>query len=111
MLRSRDAKTQRLMQQIALIENELLTISSVEIDRHRAKSEQETKLLAEKRQALVQLLGQLCGERDKRMEQLKRRLVSLRAAVVLWWWCGLGLGARLGREGACLNGLGVGACN
>ncbi|KAL4219600.1 E3 ubiquitin-protein ligase lrsam1 [Mactra antiquata] len=77
LLLQKDVKHQRISSQIALIEDELASLTVVEIEKREYKMEEEMNRLAEKRIALIALLSQLMEEQDKRQIELRRRLEEM----------------------------------
>ncbi|XP_056011978.1 E3 ubiquitin-protein ligase LRSAM1-like [Ostrea edulis] len=70
----KDAKSRRIGQQINLIEEELASLTLVEIQRKEERTDDEINRLAEKRVELLGLLSQLMTEQESRREELKKRL-------------------------------------
>lgn len=77
LLMQKDSRHSRVTNQINLIEKELAQLTVVEMERKELKVEMEMNLVAEKRIALTEMLVQLIAERDKREDQLKKRLVEM----------------------------------
>ncbi|XP_052789874.1 E3 ubiquitin-protein ligase LRSAM1-like isoform X2 [Mya arenaria] len=70
----KDVKHQRIRNQIALIQDELASLTVVEIEKRDHRMEQEMNRLAEKRIMLIELLSQLMEEQDNRQIELRKRL-------------------------------------
>ncbi|PAA65224.1 hypothetical protein BOX15_Mlig001233g4, partial [Macrostomum lignano] len=77
LLIQRDYKSQRLCQEVSLIERELCAITRAEMQRRRDRSDASLTALAAKRDALIRLLQQLMDERTKRANELTKRLAEL----------------------------------
>lgn len=73
----KDTKHQRISSQIALIQEELMGLTAVEIEKRSLRMEEEINIVAEKRIALIELLSQLMQEQEKRQILLKRRLKEM----------------------------------
>ncbi|KAK3088307.1 hypothetical protein FSP39_017332 [Pinctada imbricata] len=73
----RDAKHQRISSQISLIEEELASLTALEIQRRELRTEEEVNIIAEKRIALIEVLSQLLHEQEARQEELKKRLEEM----------------------------------
>ncbi|OWF52585.1 E3 ubiquitin-protein ligase LRSAM1-like [Mizuhopecten yessoensis] len=73
----KDTKHQRISTQIALIQEELMNLTAVEIEKRSLRTEEEINVVAEKRIALIELLSQLMCEQEKRQILLKRRLKEM----------------------------------
>ncbi|XP_052223149.1 E3 ubiquitin-protein ligase LRSAM1-like isoform X2 [Dreissena polymorpha] len=70
----KDVKNQRIRGQIALIQDELASLTVVEIEKRGCRMEEEMNRLAEKRNALIELLAQLMEEQDRRQIELRHRM-------------------------------------
>ncbi|KAJ8300947.1 hypothetical protein KUTeg_022466, partial [Tegillarca granosa] len=70
----KDTKNQRITQQIALIQDELASLTAVERQKKDLKLDQEINLLAEKRIDLTAMLTQLMEEQELRKAELRERL-------------------------------------
>lgn len=77
LLLQKDAKHQRITNQIALIQEELSNLTVVEIERREFRAEEEMNRLAEKRITLIELLSQLMEEQDNRQIELRKRLEEM----------------------------------
>ncbi|XP_060571912.1 E3 ubiquitin-protein ligase LRSAM1-like [Ruditapes philippinarum] len=77
LLLQKDAKHQRITNQIALIQEELSNLTVVEVERREFRAFEEMNRLAEKRIALIELLSQLMLEQDNRQIELRRRLEEM----------------------------------
>ncbi|XP_060069768.1 E3 ubiquitin-protein ligase LRSAM1-like [Ylistrum balloti] len=73
----KDTKHQRISGQIALIQEELMSLTAVEMEKRSMRMEEEINIVAEKRIALIELLSQLMLEQEKRQEVLKKRLKEM----------------------------------
>lgn len=73
----KDAKTQRITQQINMIEEELAGLTLVELQRKDERTDDEINRLAEKRVELLGLLSQLMSEQESRREELRKRLAEM----------------------------------
>nr|XP_022321142.1 E3 ubiquitin-protein ligase LRSAM1-like [Crassostrea virginica]XP_022321143.1 E3 ubiquitin-protein ligase LRSAM1-like [Crassostrea virginica]XP_022321144.1 E3 ubiquitin-protein ligase LRSAM1-like [Crassostrea virginica] len=73
----KDAKTQRIFQQINMIEEELASLTLVELQRKEERTDDEINRLAEKRIELLGLLSQLMSEQESRREELRKRLSEM----------------------------------
>lgn len=73
----KDAKTQRITQQINMIEEELAGLTLVELQRKEERTDDEINRLAEKRVELLGLLSQLMSEQESRREELRKRLAEM----------------------------------
>uniref|UniRef100_K1QGE1 E3 ubiquitin-protein ligase LRSAM1 n=1 Tax=Magallana gigas TaxID=29159 RepID=K1QGE1_MAGGI len=73
----KDAKTQRITQQINMIEEELTGLTLVELQRKEERTDDEINCLAEKRVELLGLLSQLMSEQESRREELRKRLAEM----------------------------------
>lgn len=89
LLVQRDYKSQRLCQEVSLIERELCAITRAELQRRRDRSDASLTALAAKRDALIRLLQQLMDERARRASELTKRLAELeeqrRADQIDYW--------------------------
>ncbi|XP_033732703.1 E3 ubiquitin-protein ligase LRSAM1-like [Pecten maximus] len=73
----KDTKHQRISRQIALIQEELIGLTAVEIEKRALRMEEEINIVADKRIALIELLSQLMQEQEKRQVLLKERLKEM----------------------------------
>ena len=73
----KDARNQRITEQIQMIEEELYNLTVVELERRHMKANLEANLLEEKRDSLIKLLEQLLNEQDKRKLELKKRMIEM----------------------------------
>ncbi|XP_061189417.1 E3 ubiquitin-protein ligase LRSAM1-like [Saccostrea echinata] len=73
----KDIKSQRIAQQINMIEEELASLTRVEIQRKEERTDDEINRLAEKRIELLGLLSQLMHEQEGRRDELKKRLAEM----------------------------------
>uniref|UniRef100_A0A183TBH5 RING-type domain-containing protein n=1 Tax=Schistocephalus solidus TaxID=70667 RepID=A0A183TBH5_SCHSO len=75
----RDLQSQRIIQEIRLVEQELCRLTQAEQERKRTSSQQAISSLAEQRGKLLQLLQSLQKAKDRRETELQNRLVELEA--------------------------------
>ncbi|KAL5012900.1 hypothetical protein ScPMuIL_011451 [Solemya velum] len=73
----KDAKHNRISNQIALVEEELAELTLVEIEKRSLRMEEELNRLAEKRIALIDLLTQLLSQQENRQAELRKRLQEM----------------------------------
>ncbi|CAI2738530.1 unnamed protein product, partial [Dicrocoelium dendriticum] len=69
-----DSQAQQLHQDIGLVEEELLRLTKVELERKSRSAELNLQCLAERRSDLVQLLARLSLEQSRRQQELRDRL-------------------------------------
>ncbi|XP_041368128.1 E3 ubiquitin-protein ligase LRSAM1-like isoform X2 [Gigantopelta aegis] len=70
----KDDRHKRITSQIDLIQQQLQQLTLIEIEKKALRMESEINVTAEKRVMLTALLCQLLDERDKRQDELKKRL-------------------------------------
>nr|VZI24339.1 unnamed protein product [Spirometra erinaceieuropaei] len=75
----RDMQSQRIIQEIRLVEQELCRLTQAEQERKRASSQLTVSTLAEQRGKLLQLLQSLQKAKERRETELQNRLVELEA--------------------------------
>ncbi|CAH1270954.1 LRSAM1 [Branchiostoma lanceolatum] len=73
----KDIKHSRVTGQIALIEQELVQLTVVEMEKKALRMDVEQEVLCQKRTALTALLVQLLEEKQNREQELKKRLVEM----------------------------------
>lgn len=73
----KDARNQRITEQIAMVEEELYNLTVIELEKRHMKAKIEANLLEEKRHSLIKLLEQLMAEQEKRRMELKKRLIEM----------------------------------
>lgn len=73
----KDAKIQRITSQIGLIQEELMGLTVLEMEKRALRTEDEINIVAEKRIALIELLSQLMYEQEKRQFELRKRLKEM----------------------------------
>lgn len=74
---AKDSQHERLRKEIAVVEAELMCLTTLEVEKKAAKVESEKAALAEQRANLAAMLLQLLDEKVKREEELKKRLVEM----------------------------------
>lgn len=72
-----DDKHKRITNQLELLERELQELSFLEMERKQERQDDDLQLLETNRQALTDLFVLLMEEREKREEELAKRLVEL----------------------------------
>lgn len=70
-----DSRAQRLKRDIQLVEQELCRLTMAELRQREERTESTRRVLADRRAELLQLLGQLSEEQQKRQRELQMRLV------------------------------------
>ncbi|KAL3871234.1 hypothetical protein ACJMK2_039242, partial [Sinanodonta woodiana] len=73
----KDVKHHRITAQISLIEEELVQLTTIEIQRRELRTEDEINRLAEKRIQLIEILTSLLYEQEKRQKELRKRLQEM----------------------------------
>ncbi|XP_076091080.1 E3 ubiquitin-protein ligase LRSAM1-like [Mytilus galloprovincialis] len=73
----KDARIQRITEQITMIEEELYNLTLVELEKRQMKATLEASLLEEKRHSLINMLEQLMEEQENRRMELKKRLIEM----------------------------------
>ncbi|XP_035683915.1 E3 ubiquitin-protein ligase LRSAM1-like [Branchiostoma floridae] len=73
----KDMKHSRITGQIALIEQQLVQLTLVEMEKKALRMDMEQEVLCQKRTALTALLVQLLEEKQTREQELKKRLVEM----------------------------------
>ncbi|XP_078687467.1 E3 ubiquitin-protein ligase LRSAM1-like [Branchiostoma floridae x Branchiostoma belcheri] len=73
----KDTKHSRITGQIALIEQELVQLTVVEMEKRALRMDMEQEVLCQKRTALTALLVQLLEEKQNREQELKKRLLEM----------------------------------
>ncbi|KAI8483832.1 E3 ubiquitin-protein ligase lrsam1 [Branchiostoma belcheri] len=73
----KDTKHSRITGQIALIEQELVQLTVVEMEKRALRMDMEQEVLCQKRTALTSLLVQLLEEKQNREQELKKRLLEM----------------------------------
>lgn len=74
-----DSKAQRLRREIGLIEKELCLLTVAEQNGRNERTENNQRMLKERRKELLELLIQLSRDQEKRQSELQQRLVSVRS--------------------------------
>lgn len=72
-----DSQSQQLLQDIELVEQELLRLTNVELDRKTKCTKLNIQCLAERRSDLLKLLVQLSSQQNRRQQELRDRLAEL----------------------------------
>lgn len=73
----KDARNQRINEQIAIVEEELFNLTVLELEKKDIRTCIEISLLEQKRQSLIKMLEQLMAEQQKRKQELKKRLIEM----------------------------------
>lgn len=77
LLNERDICHKRIVSQISLIEQQLMELTMLELDKHAFNMDSQLKTIEDNRKTLTDLLVQLFEERDKREKELKLRLLEM----------------------------------